>query len=450
VGRGRVAVLTAVRAGRRSTVVKVLVVLAFLAAVWEFLALTADRHGYFDLRVYDGAMNYWIHGGGQLYDYLLPKTEYGFTYPTFAALLMVPMAFLSWHMTIAISLSMTLAVTFVMIYWFIAPIVRRQGWSMWFSFAITVGLFAAFEPLHETVSFGQVNLLLLFLATADLLLLIVPGRRLGGIGIGLATAIKLTPGIFIVYLLVTRRWRAAAVASATAGAATWLAATVAPDASRTFWTDALWNTDRVGSTAFVSNQSLMGIVSRLNPTEPNKLLWAALVLGAMVVWAIRARRAVRAGDEMAGLALTGIVGCLVSPITWIHHLVWALPAFVLLADHAVDKSWGGKRERRNMLIFAIITYGILCSRLPWAFHNRFHDFGLLGSNAYVLVLIILLFTLPIRVVTPAAGAVGGSAEPTGEDVPDLAEIDRKVTAAFDAKDAATDPGQLVGSVVPRR
>jgi alpha-1,2-mannosyltransferase len=236
------------------------------------------------------------------------------------------------------------------------------------------------------------------------------------------------------------------VASATAGAATWLAATVAPDASRTFWTDALWNTDRVGSTAFVSNQSLMGIVSRLNPTEPNKLLWLALVLGAMVVWAIRARRAIRARDEMAGLALTGIVGCLVSPITWIHHLVWALPAFVLLVDHALDKSWGGKRERRNTLIFAIITFGILCSRLPWAFHNRFHDFGLLGSNAYVLVLIILLFTLPIRVAAPAAGAVEGTAEPTDEDVPDLAEIDRKVTAAFDAKDAE----ELVGSVIPQR
>ena len=148
-GRGRVAVLTAVRAGRRSTVVKVLVVLAFLAAVWEFLALTADRHGYFDLRVYDGAMNYWIHGGGQLYDYLLPKTEYGFTYPTFAALLMAPMAFLSWHMTIAISLSMTLAVTFWMIYWFIAPIVRRQGWSMWFSFAITTPRIAEIVPISD-------------------------------------------------------------------------------------------------------------------------------------------------------------------------------------------------------------------------------------------------------------------------------------------------------------
>src|SRR6185295_12139403 len=113
-------------------------------------------------------------------------------------------------------------------------------------------------------------------------------------------------------------WRAAAVSTATAAAATWLAATFAPDASRVFWTDAIWNTDRVGNTAFVSNQSLMGLVSRLDPAEPSKGLWLLFVVAALAVWAWRTRQAVRAKDEMAGLALTGILGRLISPITWIH------------------------------------------------------------------------------------------------------------------------------------
>jgi alpha-1,2-mannosyltransferase len=436
--------LAAVRRGRRWTVVQAVFVLAFFAAVWGFLAVAAERHGFFDLRVYDGAMNFWVHDGGSLYDYLLPRTEYGFTYPPFAAVAMLPMAFLSWHTTIAISLAMTVVVSVVMIYWFVAPIARRQGWTVWFSIAIAIGLAAAFEPVRETVSFGQVNLLLLFMATADILLLIGPGRRWGGIGIGLATAIKLTPGVFILYLLVTRRWKAAAVASATAGGATWLAATLAPDASRVFWTDALWNTSRVGNEAFVSNQSLNGFVARLNPSEPNKLLWLVLVLGTLIAWAWRARQAVRAKDEMAGLALTGIVGCLVSPITWIHHLVWVLPAVVLLVDHAFDAATNGKRERRNLLIFAAVVYCVLCSRLVWNFHEKFQNWGVLGSNAYVIILVILLFTLPIRVAQPAGGVVPGAAEPTGEDVPDLVDLDRKVTAAFDAKDAE-NRNRLVGA-----
>ena len=37
-----------------------------------------------------------------------------------------------------------------------------------------------------------------------------------GAGIGLATSIKLTPALFIFYLLVTRQWRAAMTALATA------------------------------------------------------------------------------------------------------------------------------------------------------------------------------------------------------------------------------------------
>src|SRR3954454_23199924 len=91
--RGRVAVSTAVRSGLRRTWVQVVTVLVFFVAVWAFLAAFAERHGFFDLRVYYGAVNFWVSGGGQVYDYLLPQTEYGFTYPPFAAVIMTPMAF---------------------------------------------------------------------------------------------------------------------------------------------------------------------------------------------------------------------------------------------------------------------------------------------------------------------------------------------------------------------
>ena len=39
-------------------------------------------------------------------------------------------------------------------------------------------------------------------------------------GVGIATAIKLTPAVFIGYLIVTRRWRAAAVAAGTSATGT--------------------------------------------------------------------------------------------------------------------------------------------------------------------------------------------------------------------------------------
>ena len=65
-------------------------------AAAAFAAVLSARHGFFDLRVYRGAVDYWVHDGGMLYDYVNPNTQYGFTYPTFAALTMLPMAFLPW------------------------------------------------------------------------------------------------------------------------------------------------------------------------------------------------------------------------------------------------------------------------------------------------------------------------------------------------------------------
>jgi alpha-1,2-mannosyltransferase len=259
---------------------------------------------------------------------------------------------------------------------------------------------------------------LVFLVAVDLLLFVNRGSRYAGVAIGLATAVKLTPGIFIVYLLVTRRWRAAIAASGTAAAATILAAAVFPDVSRVFWTDALWNTDRVGRLAFISNQSLYGAVARLHPAHPSTVLWVLAVVAVFVVWFVRVRRAVAAGDEMTGFALTGILGCLLSPVTWVHHLVWVGPAVVLLLDNALATS--DRTRRKRLLAFAGFAYVLLCSRLVWSFHERFYSpIGWFFSNAYVWISIALLATLPIRqpAQTPDAEAPSTGELPSSEDRP---------------------------------
>lgn len=375
---------------------QVLIVAGLTVAVAAFLSVAAIRHGFFDLRVYYGAMRYWVLDDGLIYDWLKPDSKYGFTYPPFAAVVMLPMAYLSWPVTIVVSATATALTGALLLYWLVDPISRRMGWTRWFAFSVAVCLAAAFEPMRETFTFGQVNLLLLFLVAVDLLFLVRSGSRWAGVPIGLATAVKLTPGIFIVYLLITRRWRAAALAAVTAAAATLFAAAVAVDESREFWTAALWNTDRVGSLAFVSNQSWQGMVSRLAPTDPSTPAWLALVGATLVIWAWRSRTAARAGDEATGLALTGVAQCLVSPVTWVHHLVWLMPALVLLVDNAVAAP-AGSRRRRYLLAFAIFAYGLLISRLVWAWEYDFSGvLGFVGSNAYVWVSAALLVLLPVR------------------------------------------------------
>ncbi|MBO4141638.1 DUF2029 domain-containing protein [Micromonospora tulbaghiae] len=414
--------------GAGRTITQVVAVVALAAAVTVFLSVAAVRHGFFDLQVYYGALTYWARDGGEIYDFLRPGTQYGFTYPPFAALVMLPMAYLPWSAAIVVSVTATVLASAVVIWRLLDPVARRSGWTRWFALAVAFCLAAAYEPMRETVNFGQVNMLLLFLVAVDLLWLLPARSRWAGVGIGLATAIKLTPGIFIVYLLVTGRWRAALTTVGTAAVATLVAAGLFPDASREFWTEALWNTDRVGELAFVSNQSLRGVVARLDPQHPSTIAWLVLVLLTLVIWGWRSRAAVAAGDEATGLALTGAVMCLVSPVTWVHHLVWLLPGLILLVDNGTAAP-ARSRRRRLLLAAALIGYALLCSRIVWSWEKDFTGVdGFLGSNTYVWISLALLLGLPIRRwLTPTGGEGPGGDLPAGSasgGVPQLAEQDR--------------------------
>ncbi|MGC4895793.1 glycosyltransferase family 87 protein [Micromonospora sp. DT31] len=403
--------------GAGRTITRVVAVAALAAAVTVFLSVAAVRHGFFDLQVYYGALTYWARDGGEIYDFLRPGTQYGFTYPPFAALVMLPMAYLPWNAAIVVSVTATVVTSAVVIWWLLDPVARRCGWSRWFTLAVALCLAAAYEPMRETVNFGQVNMLLLFLVAVDLLWLLPARSRWAGVGIGLATAIKLTPGIFIVYLLVTGRWRAALTAVGTTAVATLVAAALFPDASREFWTEALWNTDRVGELAFVSNQSLRGVVARFDPQHPSTVVWLLLVVVTLVIWGWRSRAAVAAGDEATGLALTGAVMCLVSPVTWVHHLVWLLPGLILLVDNGMAAP-ARSRRRRLLLAAALVGYALLCSRIVWSWEKDFTGVGgFLGSNTYVWISLALLLGLPVRrwAAPTGAGRSGGDG-PAGSAV----------------------------------
>ncbi|GAB2597214.1 membrane protein [Paractinoplanes abujensis] len=352
-------------------------------AVGVFLVTVPTFREFFDLGVYRGAVRYWLLDGGDLYDFLYNDTEYGFTYPPFAALVLSPLALTSWPVAVAGSIVVNTAAVVLLLRWFVAPVVRRHGRPMWMTCSLVFLAVLVFEPARDTFSFGQVNLVLLLLVCLDLRALI-SGRRWAGAFIGIASAIKLTPVVFIGYLIVTRQYRAAAVAAGTAAGATLLAVLVAPATSAQFWLGALWDTDRVGRLEYVSNQSLRGVVARL---ELPSAFWPAAVALVLALWFLRVQRA----DHVAGFAATGIVACLISPVTWVHHLVWLLPALFLLTDAALR---AGSR-RRLAALFAV--YVILSSSVVWLWWAGADGFlAAIGSNTYVWISIGLLVALPFR------------------------------------------------------
>jgi alpha-1,2-mannosyltransferase len=361
----------------RSRPAQIALVAGTAIAVGVFLVTVPTFRHFFDLGVYRGSVRYWLVDGGHLYDYRYQDSDYGFTYPPFAALVFAPLVMTSWPVAVAISLVVNAAMVVLLLRWFFVPFVQRRSWSIWTPCAFAFLAVVMFEPARDTFSFGQINLVLLALVSADMRALMT-GRRLAGVGIGLAAAIKLTPAVFIGYLLLSRQYRAAATAAGTAAGATILTAIVVPGPSRDFWTDALWDTGRVGKLEYVSNQSLRGVLARLDAPA---IWWVAAVALVLAYWGwwVRTRRT--PGDHAAGFAVTAIVACLISPVTWVHHLVWVLPAMFWLLD-------------RGRTIVAGVAYVLLCSSfvwLWWAHPSGWPAFA--GSNLYVWIAAALMVTV---------------------------------------------------------
>ncbi|HKT01110.1 MAG TPA: glycosyltransferase 87 family protein, partial [Rugosimonospora sp.] len=396
------------------TAVRVIVVVVTALAAAAAHRWYGNRHQYFDLKIYRGAVRWWAQGQ-PLYNFSVPdpiQHHLGFTYPPFAALLMYPMAWLGLRSTIAAMWIVSLVALVFTTVWLLVPVADRHGWPRWFTVCLALPIISWLEPIRETVTFGQINLALAFLILADLLVLAPRGSRFTGVGIGLAAAIKLTPAIFILYLLLSRRYRAAAVAAGTAVGATLVAAAFRFHDSWQYWTSVLWDSGRVGNVELVPNQSLLGGLSRLaDPHKAPAVIWALLALVALCFGMWRAARVARAGDEVTGLTLAGVTGTLISPVSWQHHLYWFVPALVVLLDVAATRRRAGwPYAAFGVLIWVTVTWSVIAwyDWYDWPKHIMHTPLGLVIDDWDVLLMLAILAVLPFRRwVAQPAGDTGG-------------------------------------------
>ncbi len=241
------------------------------------------------------------------------------------------------------------------------------------------------EPVWTTLRYGQIDLLIATLVVWDLSR--ADSARSKGAGIGLATALKLTPGIFVLYLLLARRSRAAVVSLATFGATMALAYVVLPADSREYWGGAFAEPDRVGRIENAANQSLRGALARMLHTTDVGGLWLCLAVVVGVAGLALASSASRRGEEARGFSLCALTGLLVSPVSWSHHWTLAVPALALAALEA--------RRRRSIVglaacaLVAAVAYAHVIWWVPinHPLHSELHldPLQLVLADAYVLV-----------------------------------------------------------------
>ncbi|GLW94655.1 glycosyltransferase 87 family protein [Actinokineospora globicatena] len=282
------------------------------AVVVLVLAVRADA---IDLSVYRAAAEIAL-SGGNLYAGPVWR-DLAFTYPPFAAVVFAPLAVLPPVGTKVLAVAGNSAL--------LVFVVRRSWLAVgarptWVATSLVVGFVLLAESVHASVYVGQINLVLVALVLGDLT---GCGR---GIGVGVAAGLKLTPLLFVVYLVVLGRFRDAAVAVGVAIGTVVVGFVILPADSVAYWFGGVvGDPSRIYADLTSShNQSLRGLLLRAGLPE----LWPWIAALVCLVTFLIARRC----DRLLAVTLVGLCAAAVSPWSWGHHWVWVIPLTVVVAD----------------------------------------------------------------------------------------------------------------------
>ena len=337
-----------------------------------------------------------------------------------------------------------------------ARLVRGDGPPHPEGAAVLTVIFAAHAVLGD-LSHGNVNIFIAFLVFAALELRRRGRPVAGGLTLALAVACKVTPALFLPYLVWKRAWRM--VAGALAGCVLWFL--VVPGAALGWG----HNLDLLESwygrmvkpfviegrvTSEHANQSIPGLTCRLLTNQPSALAYdefdrkphavefhnvadigpdgakwvvrgcqALFVLGAVGLCRTRAVTG-RVYAAECGYVMLGML--LFSERTWKHHGVVLILPFAVLASVAFDR--GARPWLRRSVVAVFAAVGVLILG-PSLVGGEFQDLALtFGSHTAVFLILtagILLVLAASRPVTPpaagpsdaAAGTSIGPAESAG-------------------------------------
>ena len=295
----------------------------------------------FDLRVYLMGGELAKNKPAYLYAW---KYEPGiqFTYTPFAALLFALITWVRFRVLLDLLALVSLASLAVTV-WIAFRELGWRGMARTGGTLLVTGVALWLQPVQRTLFQGQIELVLMALIVWDLC---QPDRRWWkGAVTGFAAGIKLVPLIFILYLLVTRRFRQAGVAAAAFLVTVLAGFTVLPHASRQWWLHGYFlQASRTGFIGEMLNQSERGLITRLvGSVASAEPLWLAIAIVTGIGGLAAAMLLDRAGNTFAGLMVCALTALLVSPISWDHHWVWVAPGLAVLIDAAVRAGNGRAR-----------------------------------------------------------------------------------------------------------
>ncbi|WP_433870687.1 glycosyltransferase 87 family protein [Saccharopolyspora sp. CA-218241] len=329
----------------------------------------------------------------------LPPTNSGlslpFIYPPFAAILFAPLALLPKMGAVVVIMVVSHLALLATLYVVLgaSTFLTAHRERVLLVTAAVLPLATVTEPVLETITYAQINLVLMALVAVDCLWRVGSDKKLPyprGMLIGIAAGIKLTPLVFLLFPLLRRDFRLIATALLTFLGTAVLGFLVTFDNARHFWVREIMATSDVSfgpkftgdASTYAGNQSVRSLLSKLEVPglTPVFLALSVVVLAIAVLGMVHA---LRRRDLPTAVVLNGVLGLLVSPISWSHHWVWAIPALVLL----IGAAWS---RRDHALLLASTLAALLFVMGPhWNVPQgrgrelRWNFFEHLIGNAYV-------------------------------------------------------------------
>ena len=208
----------------------------------------------------------------------------------------------------------------------------RFAWHWWTIFP-AISLLLWFEPLHRNIQQAQINLPMATLVMLGWYFTRRNQQIAAGLVLGTATAMKLFPGMFLVYFLVTGRWRAA-LGMTVAGVAWNLLAmgVFGIDQYMTYVNTVVPSLKIFNHVVY--NVSLMNFLYHVfcslglsGSAETLTLLTRISLFIAAIWWSWRYPH-----DVDHTFSIIVIAMLLITPIAWNHNLVFLCLPFIILAD----------------------------------------------------------------------------------------------------------------------
>lgn len=283
-----------------------------------------------------------------------------FTYPVFAAVMMIPLSVVPFTVAAAAMTLLSLACIGV-VAWLLAdrlPMVASNGVWPWSRRTSAIGLFGlilAMEPATSTLEMGQVNLILMAAVLVDVLV----SYRGRGLLTGLATGIKLTPAVFVLAMAVTRRWREALFAAVTFAVTVAIGFALQPSQALQYWRDFASPTASHDDQNPMNQSLYADVVRLLGPDRAGR--WPLLVSLAVIVVSLVICRALWRYEPISATLTVAFGGLLASPISWNTHWVWIGPAVAVLAALAVRAR--GRSMRGIAALTAAVSLGAFAVHL---------------------------------------------------------------------------------------